>query len=133
MGHATLWPVPRAIDAEAHHYPRHWKRNFFLIYGAGSLIFLQISRFGHICRQSSMANGEYMDWGSRHAPMRVRYNWTVVSDQINATYHCLFNFKIFLNALKMAYLNINHPSHLATSPQSIHPFKKLNLKLPFIN
>jgi len=42
-------------------------------------------------------------------------------------------FKIFLNALKMAYLNINHPSHLATSPQSIHPFKKLNLKLPFIN
>ena len=95
MGHATLWPVPRAIDAEAHHYPRHWKRNFFLIYGAGSLIFLQISRFGHICRQSSMANGEYMDWGSRHAPMRVRYNWAVVSDQINATYHCLFNFKIY--------------------------------------
>jgi hypothetical protein len=39
MGGATIWPVPRAMDAEAHHYPRHWKRNLMFLYGAGFLIF----------------------------------------------------------------------------------------------
>ena len=73
MGHATLWPVPRAIDAEAHHYPRRWKQNLFLLYGGAFLIGLQVQRYGMICRQQSMANGEYMDWGSYHAPQRVRY------------------------------------------------------------
>ena len=52
MGHATLWPVPRAIDAEAHHYPRHWKRNLFILYGGALLIGLQVQRFGWICRVS---------------------------------------------------------------------------------
>ena len=73
MGHATLWPVPRAIDAEAHHYPRHWKRNLVLLYGGGLLMGLQIQRYAALVRQSTMANGEYMDWGSEHAPKRVRY------------------------------------------------------------
>jgi len=52
MGHATLWPVPRAIDAEAHHYPRHWKRNLFILYGGALLIGLQVQRYGWICRVS---------------------------------------------------------------------------------
>jgi len=42
MGGATIWPVPRAIDAEAHYYPRHWKRNFFFLYTAGFLITFQV-------------------------------------------------------------------------------------------
>ena len=73
MGHATLWPVPRAIDAEAHHYPRHWKRNGIVLYGAVILVGLQIQRYAALVRQQSMANGEYMDWGSENAPKRVRY------------------------------------------------------------
>jgi len=73
MGHATLWPVPRAIDAEAHHYPRHWKRNGILLYGSVFLIGIQIQRYASLVRQQSMANGEYMDWGSDAAPKRVRY------------------------------------------------------------
>jgi len=40
MGHATLWPVPRAVDAEAHHYPRFWKRNMIFLYGGGFLMLL---------------------------------------------------------------------------------------------
>jgi len=73
MGHATLWPVPRAIDAEAHHYPRMWKRNFMFLYSGAALITLQIWRYGFICRQSTIKNGEYMDWSSHSAPKRVRY------------------------------------------------------------
>ena len=73
MGHATLWPVPKAIDAEAHHYPRFWKRNLIFLYGGALLIALQINRYGHICKQQSMRNGEYMDWESEAAPNRVRY------------------------------------------------------------
>jgi len=53
MGHATLWPVPRAIDAEAHHYPRFWKRNLMFLYGSGLLMLFQINRYGWICRVSS--------------------------------------------------------------------------------
>jgi hypothetical protein len=52
MGHATLWPIPRAIDAEAHHYPRHWKRNMFFLYGSAFMMFLQINRYAWICRVS---------------------------------------------------------------------------------
>jgi hypothetical protein len=52
MGHATLWPVPRAIDAEAHHYPRHWKRNLFILYSGALLMGLQVQRYGWICRVS---------------------------------------------------------------------------------
>ena len=74
MGHATLWPTPKAIDTEVHHYPKYWKRNLMMLYGCGLMIGLQMMRFGHLCRQGTMANGEYMDWGSRHAPMRVRYD-----------------------------------------------------------
>ena len=53
MGHATLWPVPRAIDAEAHHYPRHWKRNMFFLYGSAFLMVLQVNRYAWICRVST--------------------------------------------------------------------------------
>ena len=65
--------MPRAIDAEAHYYPRQWKRNMLFLYGAAFLIQLQIQRYGHMCRQSTMRAGEYMDWGSHNAPKRVRY------------------------------------------------------------
>ena len=73
MGGATIWPVPRAIDAEAHYYPRMWKRNMFFLYGAVFLMGFQFQRYAWMCRQSTMRFGEYMDWGSRHAPKRVRY------------------------------------------------------------
>ncbi len=73
MGGATIWPVPKAIDLEAFHYPRLWKRNFFFLYSGLLLIAFQMSRFGHMCRQSTLKTGEYMDWGSHHAPKRVRY------------------------------------------------------------
>lgn len=33
MGGATIWPIPRSVDLEAHHYPRHWKRNTMFLYG----------------------------------------------------------------------------------------------------
>ena len=38
MGGATIYPVPRAIDAEAHYYPRKWKRNAVAIYGGFFLL-----------------------------------------------------------------------------------------------
>ena len=52
MGGATIWPVPRAIDAEAHYYPRNWKRNMFFLYGAAFLIGFQFNRYGLMCRVS---------------------------------------------------------------------------------
>ncbi len=45
MAGATILPVPKAIDAEAHYYPRRWKRNMFFLYGGLGLIAFQISRF----------------------------------------------------------------------------------------
>jgi len=74
MGGATIWPVPRAIDAEAHYYPRRWKRNLFFLYGGMFLIGIQVQRYMQLCRQSTMRTGEYMDWGNRHAPKRVRFD-----------------------------------------------------------
>ena len=53
MGHATLWPVPRAVDAEAHHYPRFWKRNLVFLYSSAMLTVLQLNRYGWICRVST--------------------------------------------------------------------------------
>jgi len=73
MGGATIWPVPRAVDFEAHHYPRRWKANFLFLYAAGFLISFQIQRYGHMCRTQTMRAGEYIDWGSHNAPKRVRY------------------------------------------------------------
>ena len=73
MGGYTIWPVPRAIDAEAHYYHRNWKKNMLFLYGAAFLIGLQTQRFGHMCRQQTMRTGEYMDWGSHNAPKIVRY------------------------------------------------------------
>lgn len=73
MGGATIWPVPRAIDAEAHYYPRNWKRNYLFLYASGFLMLMQTQRYAHLCRQTSMSSGEYMDWGSYNAPKRVRY------------------------------------------------------------
>lgn len=52
MGGATIWPVPRAIDAEAHYYPRRWKRNFAFLYGGMFLIGIQVQRYGLLCRVS---------------------------------------------------------------------------------
>ena len=52
MGGATIWPVPRAIDAEAHYYPRRWKRNLFFLYGGMFLIGIQVQRYGLLCRVS---------------------------------------------------------------------------------
>ena len=74
MGGATIWPVPRAIDAEAHYYPRRWKRNMLFLYGGLFLTGIQIQRYGQLCRQSTMRTGEYMDWGSKDAPKRVRFD-----------------------------------------------------------
>ncbi len=54
MGHATLWPVPRAIDAEAHHYPRHWKRNLLFLYFGGGLMTLQCWRYAAMVRVSNI-------------------------------------------------------------------------------
>jgi len=73
MGRVTFWPIPRAVDVEAHHYPKMWKRNMFFLYSGAFLIAFQVQRYGHMCRQSSMRVGEYMDWGSHNAPKRVRY------------------------------------------------------------
>ena len=52
MGGATIWPVPKAVDLEAHHYPRFWKRNLFFLYGGLFIMAFQVSRFGHMCRVS---------------------------------------------------------------------------------
>ena len=52
MGGATIWPVPRAVDAEAHYYPRKWKRNYLFLYTGLFLTGIQIQRFGHLCRVS---------------------------------------------------------------------------------
>jgi hypothetical protein len=52
MGRVTFWPIPRAIDVEAHHYPRHWKRNMFFLYSGAFLIAFQVQRYGHMCRVS---------------------------------------------------------------------------------
>ena len=52
MGGATIWPVPRAMDAEAHYYPRRWKRNVAFLYGGLFLIGLQINRYCNLHRVS---------------------------------------------------------------------------------
>ena len=52
MGGAAIWPVPRAIDAEAHYYPRRWKRNLFFLYGGMFLIGIQVQRYAQLCRVS---------------------------------------------------------------------------------
>ena len=54
MGGATIWPVPRALDAEAHYYPRLWKRNLIFLYGGLFLIGLQVQRYGLLCKVSSI-------------------------------------------------------------------------------
>ena len=53
MGGATIWPVPRAIDAEAHYYPRRWKRNMLFLYGGMFLIGIQVQRYAQLCRVSN--------------------------------------------------------------------------------
>ena len=73
MGGATLWPIPRSIDVEAHHYPRNWKRNLLIFHMSALLMLLQVNRYSFLGRQSSMKNGEYIDWGDWNAPKRVRY------------------------------------------------------------
>lgn len=50
MAGATILPVPRSVDLEAHHYPRYWKRNMFFLYGGLALMAFQISRFAHLCK-----------------------------------------------------------------------------------
>lgn len=52
MGGATIWPVPRALDAEAHQYPRMWKRNMFFLYSGAFLIAIQLNRYCALCRVS---------------------------------------------------------------------------------
>ena len=52
MGGATIWPVPRAIDAEAHYYPRQWKRNMLFLYGGMFLVGIQVQRHMQLCRVS---------------------------------------------------------------------------------
>jgi len=54
MGGYTIWPVPRAIDAEAHYYPRNWKKNMLFLYGAAFLIGLQTQRFGFSSSSSTL-------------------------------------------------------------------------------
>lgn len=73
MGGAPMWPVPRAIDAEAHHYPRRWFRNSIIINASVLLLSLQVGRYALMVKQGTMAAGEYMDWGSHDAPKRVRF------------------------------------------------------------
>ena len=53
MGGATIWPVPRAMDAEAHYYPRRWKRNFLFLYGGMFLVGIQVQRYASLCRVST--------------------------------------------------------------------------------
>ena len=52
MAGATILPVPRAVDLEAYHYPRHWKRNMFFLYGGLFLMGFQVSRYAHLCKVS---------------------------------------------------------------------------------
>lgn len=52
MAGATFLPIPKAIDLEAHHYPRHWKRNLFFLYGGAMLVLFQFQRYTHLCRVS---------------------------------------------------------------------------------
>ena len=52
MGGATIWPVPRAMDAEAHYYPRRWKRNWIFLYGGLFLTGIQINRYAALHRVS---------------------------------------------------------------------------------
>lgn len=56
MGGATIWPIPKAVDLEAFHYPRLWKRNFFFLYSGLFLMAFQVSRFTHMCRVSGMSS-----------------------------------------------------------------------------
>ncbi len=50
MGGATIWPVPKAIDLEAYHYPKQWKRNMFFLYSGLFVIGFQISRYALLCK-----------------------------------------------------------------------------------
>ena len=60
MGGATIWPIPKAVDLEAFHYPRMWKRNFFFLYSGLLLMTFQLSRFAHMCRVSSNLSFNYL-------------------------------------------------------------------------
>ena len=54
MGGATIWPVPKAVDLEAYHYPRLWKRNFFFLYSGLLLIGFQVSRYTLMCKVTTI-------------------------------------------------------------------------------
>ena len=54
MAGATIWPVPKAVDVEAHHYPRMWKRNLVFLYGGLFLMGFQISRYALMCKVSGL-------------------------------------------------------------------------------
>lgn len=70
---APMWPIPRALDLEAHHYPRKWFRNMWILQGSLLLFGFQLSRYSMMLRQGTMSTGEYVDWGSHDAPKRVRF------------------------------------------------------------
>ena len=38
MAGATILSVPKAVDVEAHYYPRRWKRNLVFLYGGLGLM-----------------------------------------------------------------------------------------------
>jgi hypothetical protein len=63
-----MWPVPRMLDLEAHHYPKRWLRSLVILQGSLLLIGFQISRLGLMSKQATIATGEYMDWGDHDAP-----------------------------------------------------------------
>jgi len=75
MGGHTIWKIPMMLDLDAHIYPRRWKRNsIVLCFIPTMLIFYQFYRLYQPFIQPTMNAGEYMDWGSHHAPKRIKFN-----------------------------------------------------------
>jgi hypothetical protein len=73
MGGGPIIKVPKAVDIEAHQYPRQWKKGMYMCWGAMALLGFQLSRYSLMHKQKTMGMGEYMDWNNRHAPHRIRY------------------------------------------------------------
>ncbi|CAI2385903.1 unnamed protein product [Moneuplotes crassus] len=70
---AKFWPVPKSIVQDAYIYPKRYVRNVLFLGSGLVLCGIQFFRFTLTRTQPTMMNGEYMDWGSHHAPKKLRY------------------------------------------------------------
>jgi len=61
MGGAYIWPVPKMIDLEAHHYPRKFARNLAIYTAAIWMLNFQVNRYAQMCVVSILRSLQAID------------------------------------------------------------------------